>query len=84
MDRNDLPVIAAQRAFEATGKTFKEKNIVIIGDSPYDITCGSSLNVRTIAVGTGWHSEKELREHNPDYFFSDFSNKQTVVNAIMD
>jgi phosphoglycolate phosphatase-like HAD superfamily hydrolase len=84
MDRNDLPVIAAQRAFEATGKAFQEKNIVIIGDSPYDITCGRSLNVRTIAVGTGWHTEEELREYRPDYFFSDFCDTQTVVNAIMD
>ncbi len=83
MSRNDLPALAVQRAFEATGKTFREKDIVIIGDSPYDITCGRSLNVRSIAVATGWHKEDELRTYNPDHLFDNFNDTQAVMSAIL-
>jgi phosphoglycolate phosphatase-like HAD superfamily hydrolase len=83
MSRNDLPAIAVERAYARTGRLFKEKDIVIIGDSPYDIICGRELNARSIAVATGWHTEGELRKHEPDYLFGDFSATHEVMRAIL-
>lgn len=83
MNRNDLPAIAVQRAYERTGRLYKEKNIVIIGDSPYDILCGKSINVKSIAVATGWHSRVELEEHKPDFYFDDFTDTKRVVESIL-
>lgn len=83
MNRNQLPAIAVKRALARTGQLFKEKNIVIIGDSPYDVLCGKSLNVKSIAVATGWHAMNELQEHQPDYFFDDFSDTGKAVESIL-
>ncbi|KAB2877684.1 HAD hydrolase-like protein [bacterium] len=83
MNRNDLPAIAVERAYAHTGRLFKEKDIVIIGDSPYDVLCGKSLNVKSIAVATGWHKMNELQEHQPDYYFDDFSDTKKVVESIL-
>lgn len=83
MSRNDLPAIAVERAYARTGRLFKEKDIVIIGDSPYDITCGRGLNARSIAVATGWHTADELRKYEPDYLFDNFSATHEVVRAIL-
>ena len=82
MNRNELPAIAVKRAYERTGRLFKEKDIVIIGDSPYDIICAKGVNARSIAVATGWHTPVELREYEPDYLFDNFSATHDVVNAI--
>lgn len=83
MDRYDLPAIAAKKALEFTGETFTGKQIVIIGDSIHDVLCGKALNVRSIAVATGWTSAEELRAEDPDCFFQDFSDTDQVLESIL-
>ncbi len=83
MDRNELPQIAVQRAFKAHSHYFKEKEIVIIGDSPSDVLCGKNLNVCSVAVATGWHSEEELSAYQPDFSFNDLSDTERVLECIL-
>jgi phosphoglycolate phosphatase-like HAD superfamily hydrolase len=59
--RPDLPAIAVGRARERFGRAPEGEGIVVIGDTPADITCGASLGVRTVAVATGSYTEDELR-----------------------
>lgn len=82
--RPELPAVAARRAREKTGIGFEGKEIVIIGDTPFDISCGAHLGVRTIATATGTHSTDDLAEHNPDYLFDDLSDTDAVWRAIME
>ena len=82
--RQDLPSIAIERAYHRTGYVFREKEIVIVGDTQHDITCGRHLNVRTIAVATGKSSVAELAPHNPDYLFADLSDTSAVLEAIIE
>jgi phosphoglycolate phosphatase-like HAD superfamily hydrolase len=82
--RPELPAVAARRAKEKTGLGFEGKEIVIIGDTPFDISCGAHLGVRTIATATGTHSADDLAEHNPDYLFEDLSDLDAVWRAIME
>ena len=82
--RPELPAVAARRAREATGLDFAGKEIVIIGDTPFDISCGAHLGVRTIATATGTHPAAELASHHPDYLFDDLSDVDAVWRAIMD
>ena len=84
MYRNDLPQIAVERAMKICSCRFAEKQIVIIGDSPYDVLCGKGLNVKSIAVATGWHKSEELAAHEPDFVFEDFSSMEPVLQAILD
>jgi len=83
MDRNDLPEIAADKAERLFDKKFAGKEIVVIGDSIYDVLCGKSLNVKSIAVETGWTSGDELKLHEPDHFFTDLSDTKKVLTAIL-
>ncbi|MFH1239614.1 MAG: HAD hydrolase-like protein [Candidatus Diapherotrites archaeon] len=63
---------------------FKDKDLVIVGDSIHDIDSGKPYNAKTIAVVTGSYSKEELKEHNPDYLFKDLRNAEMVYKAIVD
>jgi phosphoglycolate phosphatase len=81
--RSELPDRAVDRAKELTGQTFRNKEVVIIGDTPNDVACGRHLNVKSIAVATGRYTEAELAKENPDYLFADFTDTDRVVEAIL-
>ena len=81
-DRPELPAVALRRARERTGVEYAGKEIVILGDTPFDISCGAHLGVRTIAVATGGHSVEELATHSPDHLFPDFRDLDAAWAAI--
>ncbi|MCW5883184.1 MAG: haloacid dehalogenase-like hydrolase [Anaerolineae bacterium] len=81
--REGLPPLAVLRAREATGRTFTGKHIVIIGDTPADITCGEALGVRTVGVATGRYAVGELRAAGADAVFDDLSDTAAVLSAIV-
>ena len=73
-DRNKLPAIASSRALEYCGKAFTGKNIVIIGDSIHDITCGRDIGALSVAVATGFTSYESLNSANPGVLLKDLTN----------
>lgn len=81
-DRPELPAVAVRRARERTGVEYAGKEIVILGDTPFDISCGAHLGVRTIAVATGVHPADDLATHSPDHLFADFADAGAVWAAI--
>ncbi len=80
--RSELVGIALKRAEKHYGIAFKDKHIVIIGDSPHDVLCGKSYGVTSIAVATGHSSPEELWRYEPDYVFQDLSDYQQVITVI--
>ena len=80
--RAELPAIARQRVLEAHGHEFSGHDIVIIGDTPSDIQCGQSLGVRAIGVATGHYSVDDLMACGAYAAFEDFSDTDSVVEAI--
>ena len=54
--RSDMVKLAIGKAAALTGREFRDKDIVIIGDSVRDIECGKIFNALTIAVATGFHN----------------------------
>jgi phosphoglycolate phosphatase len=82
--RPELPAIAIERARRLTGLTYQGKEVVVIGDTPFDIDCGRHLGVRTLAVATGQHSSAELAEHAPDFLMEDLSDVEAAWRAIME
>jgi phosphoglycolate phosphatase-like HAD superfamily hydrolase len=81
--RPELVDVAVERAYHQVGYRFSQKEIAIIGDTPHDIHCGRHRGVKAIAVATGPFSHEELRLHDPDYLFSDFSCLEPVLAAIL-
>lgn len=81
--RDGLPPVAVARALEVTGVAFRRGDIVIIGDTPSDVTCGSSLGACAIGVATGRHHADELREAGAAAVFRDLSDTAEVLAAIL-
>jgi phosphoglycolate phosphatase len=80
--RADMVRLAIQKAERLTGQEFKDKNIVIIGDSVRDVECGKLFNALTIAVATGLHSKAQLSAAGPDYLLKDLKNYRKALEAI--
>ncbi|MBI4188811.1 MAG: HAD family hydrolase [Chloroflexi bacterium] len=80
--RADMVGLAIEKAESLTGQKFRDKDIVIIGDSIRDIECGRLFNALTISVATGFHSAAQLARARPDYLFKDLRNTQKVLRAI--
>lgn len=82
-DRTQLPPFAVRRASEHLGMHFTGADVVIIGDSIYDVRCGVPYQATTIAVASGKTPAELLRAENPTYFFDDVKNLDAVMNAIL-
>jgi phosphoglycolate phosphatase len=81
--RADLPPVAARRATERTGIGFASREIVIIGDSIWDVRCGVPHRAVTIAVASGWTDANTLRAENPDFLFDSMEETEAWVEAIL-
>lgn len=78
-----LPSVAQQRAAQLLGREVPGERMVIIGDTPADIHCGRSLNVRAIGVATGRYSVQELMAHDPADVFETLADTDAVVESIL-
>lgn len=81
-NREELIQKAIYRAEEKYGSKFQKKYVLIIGDTPKDIEAAKKAGVKAIAFSTGPFQLKELKRHNPDYLFKDFSDKESIIKAI--
>ena len=81
-DRADLPAIAARRAEPLFGHVPHGEEVVIIGDTPSDVTCGRAIGARSIAVATGPFSVEELHAIGPYRVLPDLGDTVAVIDAI--
>lgn len=81
-DRSMLPPIALERAREVAGIDFAKRDVVIIGDSIYDIRCGVPHDATTIAVSTGRTPADVLKAENPDHLFESLQPTPALLAAI--
>lgn len=58
--RPDLLPVALDRATAFTGHRFAPEEVVIIGDSLHDVSCGLAHAVPVLGVSTGWNSCDQL------------------------
>jgi phosphoglycolate phosphatase len=81
--RDDLPKVAVDRAHDLTGIHFRGRDVVIIGDTPSDVSCGRSIGVHAVGVATGRHSMEELLACGADAVLEDLSHTDRVLDAIL-
>jgi phosphoglycolate phosphatase-like HAD superfamily hydrolase len=81
--RPDLPAIAAQRAAGHFGEPPSGHRVVIIGDTPADMTCGIGIGARAVGVATGSFSLAALESAGAHAAFSDLSDTERVVEALL-
>jgi phosphoglycolate phosphatase len=82
-DRNELPPIAVQRAVDHCGRQFAGEDVVIIGDSVYDVRCGVPYGATTIAVASGKTPAETLRAENPRHLFESAEDLDALLRAIL-
>lgn len=81
--RSDLPAIAAARAAPLFGRVPAGESVVIVGDTPADVTCGQAIGARAVAVATGSYSVSSLREAGAHAAFEDLSDTVAVLEALL-
>ena len=82
-NRPELPAIALARANDQLGLDLGGGDVVVIGDTPADVTCGRGIGARAIGVATGRFSTGELAEYGAMAAFVDLSDTPAVVRAII-
>jgi phosphoglycolate phosphatase-like HAD superfamily hydrolase len=81
--REELPPIAVARAAARDGHEFAARDVVIIGDSIYDVRCGVPHSARTIAVASGKTPRALLAAENPDFLFDSAEDREAVLAAVL-
>jgi phosphoglycolate phosphatase-like HAD superfamily hydrolase len=81
--RSQLPGVAIARAQALTDHTFVGKNVVIVGDTPADVTCGRHLGVTAVGVATGSYVLGSLVAAGADCAFPDLTDTDAVIRAIL-
>jgi phosphoglycolate phosphatase-like HAD superfamily hydrolase len=81
--RPELPTIAVRRAAAFFGRVLHGPEVVIIGDTPADIACGSCIDARAVGVATGSYSVADLAACAPHAVFEDLTDTDRVLEAIL-
>ncbi len=83
-ERQELPPIAVERASRFSGHRFHGRDVVIIGDSIYDVRCGVPHSATTIAIASGKTPPERLRAENPHPFFHSAEEREALLAAILE
>jgi len=55
------------------GKNLQPQEIVVIGDTPFDVRCGKFIGAKTLAVATGGAKLEELKPSAADWTVEDLT-----------
>ncbi|MBM4186989.1 MAG: HAD family hydrolase [Gemmatimonadetes bacterium] len=81
-ERSALPPIAVERARQYFGRAVGGREVVILGDTPADMTCGNGIGARAIGVTTGNFAEADLAAAGAQAVFADFTAVDEVHRCI--
>jgi phosphoglycolate phosphatase-like HAD superfamily hydrolase len=72
-DRNHIAAAAFQRAQRLLGKDLQPTEVVVVGDTPWDVRCGRFIGAKVLAVATGGAKLDELQALAPDWAVPDLT-----------
>ncbi|MBC7997795.1 MAG: HAD hydrolase-like protein [Leptolyngbya sp.] len=81
--RLDLPHVAKTRADKHFNAVFAPEEIVVVGDSIYDVLCAKHYGSVSLAVNTGKTPMADLVAQEPDHLFATLADTDAVLKAIM-
>lgn len=82
-ERPSLPAVARRRTLEELGIDVHGHAMIVIGDTPADLTCGQAIGARAIGVATGRFSVDQLQQYQPLAVFEDLADTARVTATIM-
>jgi len=72
-DRNHIAAAAHKRACRIFGRELRGEEIIVVGDTPFDIRCGKFIGAKVLAVATGGATLTDLKQHNADWVVENLS-----------
>jgi phosphoglycolate phosphatase-like HAD superfamily hydrolase len=81
-DRNSLFEHALSRIEARGGPRFAPSDVVIVGDTPFDVGVATAAGARSVAVATGSFDAPALAESGADVVLQDFSDLASVIDAL--
>jgi len=72
-ERDHIAAAALARARRVLGKDLRSEEIVVIGDTPFDVRCGKFIGAKTLAVATGGSKFEELKKCAADWTVEDLT-----------
>ncbi|HEY8550437.1 MAG TPA: HAD family hydrolase [Vicinamibacterales bacterium] len=82
-DREHLMPIALARHAERQARPVDPAQVVVIGDTPHDISCARHGGARVVAVATGHYDVQALERCNPDALFPDLAQTDHILRALL-
>jgi phosphoglycolate phosphatase-like HAD superfamily hydrolase len=79
MNRDHLPALAIERAGHLAGQPFSPEQVIVVGDTPADVSCARAVGAAVVAVRTGFCQPGELEAAAPDYLLDDLT---TFLEAV--
>lgn len=77
--RNELPGVAMGRYRELRGRSIDPRQVVVIGDTPYDVECAHAHGCRSLGVATGSFDVDALVSAGADHVVADLSDTHMVL-----
>ena len=72
-------LLEAQKTF---GRPFRAEQLIVIGDTPFDVQCARAIGAKSLAVGTGYAARSDLLAAKPDAFLEDFAETERVFDLL--
>jgi phosphoglycolate phosphatase-like HAD superfamily hydrolase len=70
-ERDQIAAVARQRGSRILGEELSGEQVVVIGDTPFDIRCARAIGAKALAVATGGAKLEELKTRQPDWTIPD-------------
>jgi len=70
-NRDQIAAVAHQRGSRILGTGLRGDEVLVVGDTPFDIRCGRAIGAKILAVATGGSRLEDLRLHQPDWALPD-------------
>ena len=72
-ERDLIAAAAHARSHRVLGKKLRGEEMVVVGDTPFDIRCGRAIGAKVLAVATGGAKLDELKKCQPDWAVADLT-----------
>jgi phosphoglycolate phosphatase-like HAD superfamily hydrolase len=83
IDRHDLLPVALQRHHDRFSMPIHPSQVIIIGDTPHDVSCAQRGGAKAVAVATGNFDTQTLSRCSPDVVCEDLSDHAALF-ALLD
>lgn len=84
-EANDRPAmvrLAVERFAKRTGRPVNPRDVIIIGDTPHDVSCAHANGCVCLAVATGMFSVDQLKDAGADIVVADLSDPQPLWDLV--